>query len=97
VSINRWSAHDRDLNIRAEAPTRIKIRLLYYPGWTVSRDGRPSPSLIDPDSGAIVVDIPSGLHTLHISFENTWWRKAALVCSTLTALGMLFWAFKASR
>jgi hypothetical protein len=97
VSINRWSAHDRDLNIRAETPARIKMRLLYYPGWTVSCDGRPSTSLIDPDSGAIMVDIPSGLHRLHIRFGDTWWRKAALVCSTLTAFGMLLWAFKTSR
>lgn len=97
VSIDRWSAHNRDLTIRAEAPARIKMRLLYYPGWAVSCDGHPSALVIDPDSGAIMVDIPSGLHRLHISFEDTWWRKAALVCSTLTAFGMLFWAFRASH
>jgi hypothetical protein len=96
VSIDRWSAHDRDLNIRAEAPTRIKIRLLYYPGWTASCDGRPIPLLTDPDSGAIVLDIPTGFHRLRIRFEDTLWRKAALGWSILTAFGMFFWAFKES-
>jgi len=96
VKIDRWSTHERDLNIRAETPARIRIRLLYYPGWTVSCDGRPIPSLTDPDTGAVVADIPAGSHRLCIKFEDTWWRTAALGCSTLTAFGMLFWAFKVS-
>lgn len=96
VKIDCWSTHNREFNIRAEEPTRIRIRLLYYPGWTVSCDGGLIPSLTDPESGAIVVDIPAGFHRLCIKFEDTWWRTVALGCSTLTAFGMVFWAFKAS-
>ncbi len=95
VTIDRWSSQDRDLKVRAEAPSRIKIRLLYYPGWSVLCDGRPIPLLVD--SGTIAVDIPAGLHTLCIKFEQTWWRKAALNCSILTAIGILLWTLKRRR
>jgi len=94
VTIERWSTHIRDLSVRAEAPSRIKIRLLYYPGWSVLCDGRPVPLLTDSDSGTIAVDVPAGSHILCIKFEQTWWRKAALNCSTVTAIGMLLWVFK---
>jgi hypothetical protein len=97
VTIDRWSAQDRHLSIQAEAPTRMRIRLLNYPGWVASCDGHRIPLLTDPDSGAIVVDIPAGFHGLGIKFEDTWWRKTALGCSILTLFGMLIWVFNRCR
>jgi hypothetical protein len=94
VTVDRWSTHDRCLSVKAEVPTRLRIRLLHYPGWTASCDGRQIPLHTDPESGAIMADVPSGFHRFCIRFEDTWWRKAALGFSILTAGGMLIWAIR---
>jgi 6-pyruvoyl-tetrahydropterin synthase-like protein len=88
VTIKRWSSHDRELIISADGPVRVRIRTLYYPGWTASCDGRRMASIADPETGQILVNIPAGLHQLQIMFKNTWWRNLAFGTSALAAIGM---------
>jgi hypothetical protein len=97
ITIKRWQSHDRDLTLSVEEQARIKFRLFYYPGWIASCDGQPIPTFTDPASGAMVVDVPKGFHTLQIAFQDTWWRKLALVSSALGAMGIFLLVLGKSR
>lgn len=97
VTMNRWSAHDRELTINADEPVCLRIRVLYYPGWTALCDGRPVPSSTDPQTGGIVVNFPAGLHQLRIIFKSTWWRNLACGTSALAVVGMLMLALRERR
>ena len=94
IKIKRWASHERNLRIEADTPIRLKLRLHEYPGWIVTIDDQRTPISTDPASGGIVVNVPQGQHVVRVSFENTWWRNAALGLSGLTALGMLSFTLK---
>ena len=89
INMVRWTSHERNLRIEAETPIQLRLRLYEYPGWIVTIDRQRTQTSTDPASGGIVVNVPQGQHALRVSFENTWWRKAALALSGFIGLGIL--------
>jgi hypothetical protein len=89
VRVDRWGAQSRQLSLEAETPLQLKLRLYDYPGWQITVDGNRIVTSVDKASGALLVNVPSGQHTLQIDFENTWWRKASISLSAITVLGIV--------
>ena len=71
----------------------VQVNEFYFPGWRVHVDGlpvevRPSPT------GAILVDVPAGRHTVEARFGDTPPRTLGLALSgamLLVALALLAW------
>jgi hypothetical protein len=63
----------------------LKLRPLYFPGWSAQVDGEIVP--IGPsEAGHIQLSVPSGEHTLTLSFEDTWQRTTGKIISALSLL-----------
>lgn len=72
----------------------VRVNVYYFPGWTVSVEGRPVEPGIDPIFGAISVDLPAGKHRIDARFGETPLRSAAMVVSAVAlafCLGLVLW------
>jgi uncharacterized membrane protein YfhO len=71
--------------VRVDQPSELRIKTYNFPGWTARIDGKVVPMLSDKD-GVQQVEVPSGVHNVQASFENTPPRTAGTV---LSAVGLL--------
>ena len=62
--------------IEADTPSRVRVNVYRFPGWTARVDGPPV-SLIDLPQQRLVIffDVPAGHHEVSVAFERTFARK----------------------
>jgi hypothetical protein len=63
------------------------MRILYFPGWRVSVDGKDVTPGIHPEDGRILVEVPEGAHEIRVRLGRTIWGYAGLSIS-LISLGV---------
>jgi len=78
-----------------DAPSRIRVNIYRFPGWTARVDGAPV-SLVDlPQQRRVIFfDVPAGHHEVSVAFERTFARKLGDLMSVagLAALAAVgFW------
>ena len=81
------------LESNAQTDTMIEAALLYFPGWTVSVDGRESPIEIG-NTGRIQFRVPAGMHHIVIEFKRTTVRLVAELVSLSTLLIVIVLFFR---
>lgn len=81
LHIQRWTAVHRSFSAQASVPTVLALRLLAYPGWQVQVDGTNAAIATAPNTGEMLVSLPSGSHPVNISFRSTWDRIAGALIS----------------
>jgi len=69
--IVRWTAEDRVVTVRLAAPARIRLKLLQYPAWVVSVNGKAVPLHRTVSYDAVVVAVPSGESRIEARFTRT--------------------------
>ena len=74
-----------------DLPTAATLRFWQfdYPGWQATLDGEAIEITPETDTGLILVDVPTGSHTLTLHFGLTPLRLAALIISGLTVIGLI--------
>jgi len=82
VEISRWEPQDREIQVRLDKPTIVRLKTYNFPGWTARLDGKVVPMLSDED-GVQQVEVPPGIHRIQASFVNTPPRTAGTVLSVL--------------
>jgi uncharacterized membrane protein YfhO len=62
----------------------------YFPGWTATVNGEPSPILV-ADHAFRLVEVPAGPVTVEFRYRSTWLRFGALVSGVtlLVVVGVL--------
>ncbi len=81
----QWLPTHREIAVRVDQPSELRIKTYNFPGWTARIDGKVVPMLSDKD-GVQQIDVPPGIHSVQASFENTPPRTAGTV---LSAVGLL--------
>ena len=81
-----WAPESRTVEVRALSDTMIRISSFYFPGWEVAVDGEEKPIYIEKETGALLVHISEGDHSIRAKFGDTRLRKI----SKYTSLGSLF-------
>jgi hypothetical protein len=71
VDIIDWESNKRVLSTKGDTPLTLKFSTFYYPGWKAEIDGLKALILIEKNSGAMLVNIPAGLHMLKLKFIDT--------------------------
>jgi hypothetical protein len=71
------------------AETIIQMRLLYFPGWAVSIDGKAVAAEV-AESGRLKFRVPAGSHRVAVQFRRTTIRFMAELISSVALLGLLF-------
>jgi hypothetical protein len=69
--ILKWESSERAISINAESQSLLKIATFYYPGWEARIDGVTVPLGKQEATGAILVDVPAGAHSLSLKFIDT--------------------------
>jgi hypothetical protein len=83
--------------IDANAAAPVRLRLFSFPGWRVEIDGSPVAHDVEPESGAVLFDAPSGVHTVRAVFGSTWDRRLGWATSFGAAIAIAFLALRTRR
>ena len=97
LQIERWSAADREFVAETAMPVTLAVKLLKYPAWEVRVDGQEIRASIAPDTGQMLVALPSGTHRVAMQFGQTWDRSVGSAVSVLSAITLLVWLWKIRR
>ncbi|HSE37855.1 MAG TPA: hypothetical protein VLG74_11170, partial [Blastocatellia bacterium] len=82
VEVSKWEPQDREIHVRVDAPSIVRLKTYNFPGWTARLDGQIVPMLSDKD-GIQQIEVPPGIHKIQASFVNTPPRAAGTLLSVL--------------
>lgn len=85
-----WKSEERIIRISAETPLTLRIKTFYFPGWTAAVDGTRMDIKTGEGSGAMLIDVPEGKHTLVLRFVDTPVRYYSKLISLTAFLSMVF-------
>lgn len=86
AKILEWGAEDRVVQVQSDARTKIRLRLLHYPAWRVTVNGKKIVPEGTQDYEAMVVPLEPGISTIEAKFERTPDRTAGGAISILAVL-----------
>jgi hypothetical protein len=86
LQLAEWAPERRTIEVRAVSDTVVRISSFYYPGWKVTVDGEEKPIDVEKETGALLVHVSAGDHSIRAIFGDTRLRKI----SKYTSLGSLF-------
>jgi hypothetical protein len=80
-----WKPYDRQVIVSTEEACTVRLKTYNYPGWSARLDGE-AVALSSDESGAQLIAVPPGRHTLEVRFGSTPPRAIA---AGLTVIGFL--------
>ncbi len=90
VSRREWTPEERTFTVRSARGGRLTFSEQFYPGWTVTIDGKRA--ALERWKGAFqAVQVPGGEHTVIFRFRQQWLGVGGGI-SLLTLIGLVFWA-----
>lgn len=84
-----WRSEQRTILVRSEIPSILRISTFYYPGWNAWMDGGKIQIETERVSGAMLLGVPKGEHTVELKFTDTPLRFFSKIVSEVS----LFVAF----
>ncbi len=84
-----WTSTSHEYSVVTKSPMLAIDTTDYYPGWTVTIDGRETNITPEPMFGLISFQVPPGQHTIKIELLPTRVRHLALMLSILTLAALL--------
>jgi hypothetical protein len=89
VRILQWTAEGRELQVKAETPVRVALRLLNFPAWRVEVNGVAVWPQRTEEFNQMVVTVPAGSSQLRVHFERTLDRTLGGALSIASLLALL--------
>ena len=86
TTITRYQPESVTIDVRSPADAILSIAQVDYPGWKAIVDGQPTP-ILRAYGGLIAIAIPSGAHTVGLTYDPSTYRVGALI-SLLTWGGL---------
>src|SRR5215831_15413769 len=84
-----WTAEQRILRVNSKKQGRLAIRLLDYPAWRATVDGKSAAIERAPGTARMIVAVPAGESRIELRFTRTWDRALGGSISALAAFGTL--------
>jgi hypothetical protein len=94
-----WSPEHKVVRVSSSSPARIALRLLNYPAWRVTVNGKTvAPERMD-DVNQMVVPVEAGTSEVTVDFVRTWDRKLGNATTAVSALvaALLLWLDRKRR
>jgi hypothetical protein len=89
VQILRWTAEEKELQVKSDKAVRVALRLLNFPAWGVEVNG----AAVKPERGEefnqMVEPVPAGLSQVRVHFERTPDRAIGGALSIASLLALL--------
>jgi hypothetical protein len=90
VRVNKWTAEDRVVIVKAEKPAVIRLRLLHHPAWVVAVNGKTVKTRRTVSYNAILVPVPAGDSWIEAKFTRTTDRTIGDWVSALAVFTTIF-------
>jgi hypothetical protein len=84
AKIIKWGSAERIIEIIAYEPLILRIRTFNFPGWKAYIDTQQRDIHTEKDTGAMLIDVAEGKHTLVLRFEDTPVRYYSKVISLVS-------------
>jgi hypothetical protein len=62
---------DQHFQVNSSQPFELHFRQFYFPGWTASVDGQPTPVFPNAEFGLLSLNVPTGEHVVSLSRPGT--------------------------
>jgi uncharacterized membrane protein len=85
VHVTEWSMKQKEFQIEAGGVTEVRLRLLYYPYWKATSEGKQLTTRPTSD-GALLVSIPQTATTVKVNFVEP---ASSYVAGAFSILGLL--------
>jgi hypothetical protein len=72
-----WKPQERVIEVSATGPDTLHVCSFMFPGWMARLDGEDAPLRQHPTLKTMLIDVPSGSHTIRLTFANTPMRGRA--------------------
>jgi hypothetical protein len=95
--VEHWTAEDRIVVVHTEEAASVRLRLLRYPAWQVTVNGKLAKTGRTETYNAIVVPINSGESRIEARFTQTPDRKIGGWLSAISVLGAALLAWPAKK
>jgi hypothetical protein len=89
-SWQRYSPNDRIVKVTVPADGFLRISEVYYPGWKIFVDGKPT-AIYRADYAWMAVNITKGDHVVEMKARSLYFGKAKLVTFPVILLLLLYW------
>jgi hypothetical protein len=86
-----WEPEHKRFTLDSQVPTRDTVRLLLYPAWKVTVDGKPYDPEAQENTGRMMLELPAGHHEVAIEYARTrdrTWGQLISVVGLLAAIGL---------
>jgi len=83
ITLIKWFSHERIFEVFSQGEHFIRLRNLYFPGWSVYIDEKSTKFNMDQKVGLITFSVPPGKHQIRVSFEPTPLRKGSAYISII--------------
>jgi hypothetical protein len=100
VYVELWSPERKVIDADVSQPTTIDLKLLAYPAWQATVNGKPVALQNDPHTGQLMMELPAGTSRTEIKFGQTWDRAVGEGISIGSGSGvalMALWQWIAVR
>jgi uncharacterized membrane protein YfhO len=85
VHVDEWSLKQKEFQVEAGAATEARLRLLYYPYWQATSEGKPLTTRPASD-GALLVSVPETATSVRVDFVEP---ASTYVAGVLSILGLV--------
>ena len=89
VYVERWSPERKVIRAELLHPMTINLRLLAYPAWQATVNGKPAGLEDNPQTGQIMMVLPAGASRTEIKFARTWDRAVGAEISVASGVVLI--------
>lgn len=97
VHVERWRSERKVFSVRSEQPATVVLRLMTYPAWRVSVNGKPASAQARPNTMEMAIQVPAGSSRVEVQFTRTPDRTLGGAISITAVVLWLLLAFLERR
>jgi hypothetical protein len=90
IEVEKWTAESRAIRVVAQRPTQLMLRLVDYPAWRVTVNGKAIRVQHPEGTRQMIVPLPAGDAEVRIEFTRTMDRTIGGWASILNVLGVVW-------
>jgi len=89
VNVELWSPERKVIHADVSQPTTIDLKLLAYPAWQATVNGKPAALQNNPQTGQLTLELPAGASRTEIKFGKTWDRAVGKEISIAGGIALI--------
>lgn len=88
ATITRYGLHDVEIGVETPGAALLRLADLWYPDWSATVDGKPTP-ILRADHALRAVVVPAGSHRVAFRFRSASVRRGLMLSLASTGLALL--------